>query len=121
LNYALINAIELLPASAVRIDTGAASSHVDLSGNSWGRDTGFVGGTTVDRGPIAISNTNDAALCKTERYGMQSYGFSVPNGTWLVRLYFCETYWQAPNQRIFDVSANGQTISNLDIFKEAGG
>src|SRR5437763_552469 len=101
-------AINASSQSGVRIDAGAMTGHVDVNGNSWEPDRSFTGGTSVDRGSISIANTSDPALCRTERYGMQAYSIAVPNGPYLARLVFCETYWTARGQRVFDVSVNGQ-------------
>ena len=58
----------------------------------WLADTGFTGGTMVDRGGIAISNTVDDRIYQTERYGMTEFATVVPNGTYQVNLHFAETY-----------------------------
>ena len=38
-----------------------------------------------------------------------------------MRLHFCESAWNGPGQRLFDISINGVTVlSNFDIFQTAG-
>src|SRR5262249_33700341 len=41
---------------SIRVNAGGGAG-VDAQGNAWSADSGFVGGATVDRGPIAISGT----------------------------------------------------------------
>jgi beta-galactosidase len=76
-----------------------------------------------------ISGTNDGELFQSFRYGRDklSYEFPLPNGEYLIELYFTEP-WYGPNTskicngwRLFDVAINGNTyLYNLDIQKEAG-
>ena len=44
------------------------------------------------------------------------------NSSHTVRLHFCETFWTAAGDRVFNVSINGtQVLTNFDIFATAGG
>jgi len=108
---------------AIRIDAGADAAGKDAEGNAWLADSGFVGGDTVDRGPIAIANTAFPALYRTEHWGMSGFTWPVPNGKYTVRLHFAETFEDitAAGQRVFSVTVEGQEIKDLDVFKEAGG
>jgi len=107
----------------IRVEAGGSASYTDAAGNIWSADTGFSGGSTVDRGNIAIANTNDDRIYQTERYGMSGYAFSVPSGSYTVRLHFAETYTgtTACGQRVFDVNVEGTAINGLDVFCQAGG
>ena len=66
-------------------------------------------------------------MYRTERYDAAAapelmYSFTVPNGSYLVRLHFADTYSgnQAVGARVFDVDIEGQLVFNhIDIF--AGG
>ncbi|PZS06151.1 MAG: hypothetical protein DLM70_05395, partial [Chloroflexi bacterium] len=89
----------------------------------WGADSGFVGGTKVNRGAISIANTTDPALYQTEHHGMSSFSTAVPNGNYVVYLHFAETskVITGAGQRIFNVSVNGVTINGLDVYAQAGG
>jgi hypothetical protein len=52
-----------------------------------------------------------------------TFGFPVPTAgaTYLVRLYFAETYYEAVGFRVFDVSVEGTLfLENFDIFAEYG-
>lgn len=76
-----------------------------------------------------ISGTKDWQLFQTFRYGREKlkYHFNVPDGEYLVELYFTEPWlgtgggMDCTAWRLFDVAVNEQTIlKNVDIWKEAG-
>ena len=51
------------------------------------------------------------------------YSFTVPNGSYLVRLYFADNYTgtHAVGARVFDVSIEGQLVFNdIDMFQAVG-
>jgi len=109
--------------SLLRVDAGGSSDYTDSNNNVWSADNGFSGGTAVDRGNISISNTNDQRIYQTERYGMSGYRFNVTNNLYRVKLHFAETSGSisSAGQRVFSVNVEGQTLSNIDVFSEAGG
>ena len=108
--------------STIRVETGNTSSYTDSSGQVWSADTGATGGSTVDRGNIAIANTNDPRIYQTEHYGMSGYHFNVANCTYTVSLHFAETFFTSSGQRVFNVAIGGATVlSNFDVFVAAGG
>jgi len=95
-------------------------AYTDSVGQTWGADTDLSGGDTYST-TNSISNTPDPSLYQTERYGVFSYDFSVPNGNYNVLLKFAEIYWTSPGQRIFSVSINGTPVlTNFDIIAAAG-
>ncbi|WP_426061793.1 malectin domain-containing carbohydrate-binding protein [Hymenobacter sp. B1770] len=76
-----------------------------------------------------IAGTTDWPLFQSFRYGREKlrYHFPVPNGEYMVELYFVEPWLgtggglNCTGWRLFDVALNGQTvIKNLDIWQEAG-
>ena len=76
-----------------------------------------------------IKGTRDWPLFQNFRYGREklNYSFPVPDGEYLVELYFTEPWlgtgggMDSRGWRLFDVAVNNQTlIENLDIWKEAG-
>jgi len=95
------------PATAVktiRIDAGSTSSYTDPEGNVWLPDQGFADGDTVERASdLPIANTKNPVLYRTERYGMTSFSYKLPNGKYTVKLHFAETYEgiTGPGQRVF--------------------
>lgn len=110
-------------ATTRRIEAGATANYTDSTGNVWVADTGFVGGSTADRGNIAIANTNNPRIYQTERYGMSGYQLGVANGTYTIKLHFAETYTgiTGPGQRVFGVNVEGVQLNNIDVFAETGG
>jgi Beta-galactosidase/beta-glucuronidase len=76
-----------------------------------------------------IKGTNDWPLIQSFRYGREQlrYEFPVPDGEYIVELYFVEPWWgtgggmDCSGWRVFDVAVNDKTvITDLDIWKEAG-
>jgi endoglucanase len=110
-------------AGIIRINAGAEKPVIDSQGRTWLADTGFADGEIVDRGEIAIQKTKIPEIYRTERWGMTSFSHPIPNGKYLVRLHFAETYdgITAKGGRVFSVTVEGTPIQNLDVFAEAGG
>jgi N-acetylneuraminic acid mutarotase len=81
----------------------------------------FVGGSTFST-TQSITGTSDPTLYQTERYAPTlTYNVPVPNGNYEVTLYFAEIYFNAPGQRVFNVSIEGQIVlQNFDIWAVAG-
>jgi beta-galactosidase len=76
-----------------------------------------------------IKGTADWKLFQTFRYGRDqlTYHFPVPDGEYLVELYFIEPWlgtgggMDATGMRLFDVAVNGKTLlKDVDLWKEAG-
>jgi hypothetical protein len=116
----------------LRINCGATEPYTDKAGNTWLADQGMepggkwgaINGLTIDRGDLGIAGTDAPKIYETERYSMEGYKFTVPNGKYTVRLHFAETYdgITAEGERVFSVSINDQTVlKDFDPFKEAGG
>ncbi len=128
-----VSAIEVLPAAAktpvysLRVNAGGGE-YTDSNGNVWSADYGYNTGNLAAKS-VAISGTEDDALFQTQRWDANSgeelkYSFDVPNGNYVVNLYFAETYSKVffPGGRLFDVLLEGTNVDhNLDIYKEAGG
>lgn len=117
---------------ALRANCAASAPYTDKAGDVWLADQeiapdkkwGAVGGMTVDRGDLGMSDTNSPAVYQTERYSMEAYRFSVPNGSYTVKLHFAETYSgiTGNGMRVFSVTINGKNVlTDFDPFKEAGG
>lgn len=117
-----------------RISAGNPNSVTDCSGHLWLADQaysfgsfGYVGGTAGNI-PNSISGICSAAqsLYQRERYGANgsvfSYRFDCPPGVYEVTLLQAENWVNGPNQRLFDVRIQEETvIENKDIFALAGG
>ena len=108
----------------VRIKAGSSASLTDSEGNLWLPDQGFVGGNTVERSPdLAIVNTRDTELYRSERYDMRSFSYPVPNGKYIVKLHFAESngHIAGPGKRVFTFIIQGHEFKDFDIWAEAGG
>ncbi|HMD54692.1 MAG TPA: malectin [Phycisphaerae bacterium] len=108
----------------MRIAAGTSSPFTDSEGNQWLPDQGFEGGDVAERDSNpAIANTTDPQLYRTEHYSMDSFSVKIPNGKYVVKLHFAETYEgiTGPGQRVFSFNVNGQDFNDFDVFVKAGG
>jgi Malectin domain len=126
---ALLNGIELLPASSimrpVRIVCGG-DSYVDRKGNLWGSDRLFLGGRMLEH-VVLTTGTDDPGLYSGEHWGHFTYRVPVAPGTYTVRLCFAERHYGRSNleggigSRLFNVYCNGVALlKNFDIISDAG-
>lgn len=103
--------------AAMEINVNCGDGAVTYNTVNYKSDFGFVGGSTYS------SNKNISnPVYKTHRWAKTfDYNFTVPNGTYTVKLMFAETYWNQPNIRVFNVDINGaRVVSNLDVYQLAG-
>lgn len=110
-------------AKVVRIKAGKSQSVKDAEGNVWLADQGFEGGQTIERPDLAISNTRSPELYRSERYLMKSFSWPVPNGSYLVKLHFAETFdgIVGPGGRVFSFAVQGKEFKDFDPWVKAGG
>lgn len=109
---------------AIRVKAGIDEPLKDSKGIIWAADSFFDGGTEVDRPDLQITGTDRPELYHSERYSMDSYGFKVPNGKYLVKLHFSEDYdgITDPSMRLFTYAvkdgdaAKGKTIKEVKNF-----
>ena len=95
-----------------------------FEGNVWVPEQGFEGGSTIDRDPnTAIEGTKDAGLYLSEHYSMDSFSCKLPNGKYIARLYFAETFEgiTGPGQRVFSFNVQGRDFKDFDIWAKTGG
>jgi hypothetical protein len=106
-----------------RIKAGPSESFKDADGNVWVQEQGFPDGETVARPDIEIANTKTPAIYRSERYSMTSFSQSVPNGKYLVKLHFAETYEgiSGPGGRVFSFTVQGHEFKDFDVWVKAGG
>lgn len=74
---------------------------------------------------IGRVSPNDHILYQTERYHHSTFGYEIPahtDGDYVLTLKFSEVYFNAPDQKVFDVVLNGDhtIVSDLDIFEKVG-
>ncbi len=108
----------------IRIKAGSSESFRDSAGNVWEAERGFEGGQTIDRdAELAIANTKDPGLYRSEHYSMDSFSCDVPNGEYLVKLHFAETFEgiSGEGQRVFSFNVQGKEFKDFDVWKKAGG
>ena len=107
----------------VRIKAGKSEPVKDADGNVWLPDQGFEGGQTIERPDIQIANTKSPDLYRAEHYSMDSFSWPVPNGKYLVKLHFAETFdgITAPGQRVFSFNIQGREFKDFDVWVKAGG
>lgn len=128
---ALVNAIELVPATPHRLNpiriTAQDGFYTDSAGVVWKPDRYFNGGQNATHS-VELSGTRDPDLFSRERYGRFDYAIPVDKGTYRLSLYFAEEYFGAggsrggqPGTRVFDVTCNGVLLLHeFDLLKEAG-
>ncbi len=123
-----------------RINCGG-DDYIDENGSKWLADKGFATSWAKDFIELPenfasqrktfspIKGTNDWNLFQSFRYCKHKleYEFNVPNGEFLVELYFNEPWLgigggiEASGMRLFDVAINGITkLDDLDIWNEVG-
>ncbi len=111
------------PAQTVRIKAGRSEPVKDAEGNVWLADQGFEGGETIERPDIQIANTTSPDLYRAEHYSMDSFSWPVPNGNYVVKLHFAETFdgINGPGERVFSFNVQGHEFKDFDVWVKAGG
>ncbi len=108
----------------IRIKAGQSTPFTDSEGHVWLPDQGFEGGSTIERDPnTVIEGTNDAGLFLSEHYSMDSFSCKLPNGKYIAKLYFAETFEgiRGPGERVFSFNVQGRDFKDFDIWAKAGG
>jgi len=106
--------------STFLIDAGG-SGYTDAKGNAWVSDRGFNSGTTATSN-FAVGNTSDDPLYQSRRFGDFGYELAVPNGDYVLKLYFADPVFTTSGKRKFDVLVEGATVLNdFDLAASGGG
>src|ERR1700722_7466437 len=113
-----------VPASvptAIRIKAGLATALTNSDGTVWLADQDFADGETIERPDAQIANTTEPAVYQSERYSMTSFSRAVPNGKYIVKLHFAETYEgvTGAGQRVFTFNVQGHEFKDFDVFAKA--
>jgi Malectin domain len=128
---ALVNAIELIPASPHRLNpiriVAQEGFYTDSGGAVWKPDRYYNGGQSASHS-VELRGTADPELFARERYGHFDYAIPVAKGTYRLSLYFAEEYFGPggaqggqPGMRIFDVTCNGVALlREFNLAKEGG-
>ena len=105
----------------IRVNAGG-SEYTDPQGNLWSADTGYSGGSAYST-TVNVAGTTTPTLYQTERWCSSAfqYQFTVPNGTYNVKLKFAELYFNRIGSRKFNVAINNQPVlSGFDIMAVTG-
>jgi beta-glucanase (GH16 family) len=112
-------------------ETNGGAILIDAGGygvENFAGDVDFAGGNTnAFTSPIDTSGVTDPApehVYQTERWGASTYTIATltPGASYRLRLHFCETSFNAANQRTFNVAVNGERLlTEFDVFAAAGG
>ena len=108
----------------VRVKAGLAAPFTDAAGQVWLSDRGFEGGDITERdSSTVIAGTKDPALFLSEHYGMSSFACKIPNGNYVAKLYFAETFEgvTGAGQRVFSFNVQGHEFKDFDVWVKAGG
>jgi hypothetical protein len=105
------------------VNAGTPESYTDSSGNVWQAEKGFDGGDVVERPELTIANTQTPKLYQSEHYSMNSFSCDVPNGRYLAKLHFAETFEgiTGPGERVFSFNVQGREFKDFDVWAKAGG
>jgi endoglucanase len=106
----------------IRINAGGAALK-DSTGVDWLADTGFEGGDVIERPDLQIANTRQPEIYRSEHYAMDAFKQPLPNGKYIVKLHFAETFEgiQGAGERVFSFDVEGKAFANFDPFVKAGG
>ncbi|MEM7572345.1 MAG: malectin domain-containing carbohydrate-binding protein [Bacteroidota bacterium] len=126
-----------VPFAPIYINVGGPA-YTSVGGIDFAADNGEFNGTVFPTGAGQITtlnntdfqNTDDDDLFRTERFAMTINGaFTVPNGDYVVDLYFAEIFQGVigggsadPNERVFDVLLEGNIVQDdLDLLDPSRG
>jgi glycosidase len=117
-----------------RVSCGNSANVIDCNSNTWLKDQGYsLGSFGFATGNAAFVGNSISGACPAEQPLYQNerssatnsvvqYLFDCPEGIYNVTLLEAETMATGPNQRVFNVSVEGQNVlSNFDIYQAAGG
>jgi hypothetical protein len=106
----------------IRIKTGITRALTDETGVTWQADRGFADGETIERPGITITNTKTPSVYQAERYSMSKFTQALPNGKYLVKLHFAETFEgiSGAGERVFSFNVQGKEFKDFDVFVKAG-
>ena len=99
---------------------------------------GSSGGAPGDRAPggapggaggggsgaaTTVTGTKDPGLFTSEHFGMTAFSTKIPNGKYVAKLYFAETYAgiTGAGQRVFSYNVMGHEFKDFDVWAKAGG
>lgn len=95
----------------------------DSAGNTWTRRGDFDSlMTSTELARTGVTGTADQALYAQQVFGLRSYTKAVPNGRYRVTVFMAEDWFTKPGERVFDITAEGSTVSaGVDLVARTGG
>lgn len=108
----------------VQAINAGGSSYSGENGINYSADTLFDGGGIDNFLGNSVAGTEDDPLYNTARSKGTFAGYTIPlnDGDYLVSLQFSETFFTNDNQRVFDLSLEGNLVlDNLDLHATAPG
>lgn len=120
------------PRSTYRVNLGTDEPYHDANGRTWLPDQSYEyginlygytgdGSKTTYRGNIDIARTEEPEIYRTERFKLEGYCFQVPNGTYTVKLHFCEAWEYHPGEALMSVDIEGKSVLRDFDWDEAAG
>ena len=105
---------------SIRINVGG-DEYIDNSGLIWIEDDFYNGGNAVNSA-ANVNGTSDDTLYATNRYARDlKYSIPVSNGSYKVKLYFAESFFNRAGSRVFDINIESNKLkSDFDILAESG-
>jgi alcohol dehydrogenase (cytochrome c) len=102
--------------------TGHTIWKTRMPASSEGAPGGGPGGRGGVSAPV-VTGTKDPDLFISEHFAMRAFSSKIPNGKYLAKLYFAETYEgiTGPGQRVFSFNVQGHEFKDFDIWVKAGG
>jgi outer membrane protein assembly factor BamB len=104
--------------------TGKTIWKTKMPGSSEAPPVGASGSGNPGGGSASgVTGTRDPNLFVSEHWGMRAFSQKVPNGKYVAKLYFAETYQgiTGPGQRVFSFAVQGHQFKDFDIWVKAGG
>jgi len=82
-----------------------------------------AGGASAGGSATAVTGTKDPGLFISEHWGMSAFSCKIPNGKYMTKLYFAETYQgiTGPGQRVFSFNVQGHKFNDFDVWAKTGG
>jgi alcohol dehydrogenase (cytochrome c) len=100
-------------------NSGAAGGSGTPTSSGGGRGAAENGGGST----AGVTGAKDPGLFSSEHFGMSAFSCKVPNGKYLAKLYFAETYQliTGSGRRVFSFTVQGKEFKDVDIWAKTGG
>ena len=111
-------------AAASAAASGPGGRTGGVGGAPGGADRGRGGSGGSGSGSAAVvTGTKNPGLFTSEHFSMTAFSCKIPNGKYLAKLYFAETYEgiTGPGQRVFSYDVQGHEFKDFDVWVKAGG